>query len=137
MAICQKTALSKGYRYIRTADLYTDPGGDAAVIDQIAAALPSAENVVRSTPTADGISALTSMRATPAGFHADTVTCSRGNIVTLDAVSQPTDTYDLTKRVVAFVPAGARQFSSPRTGSLGATTIVGTIVASSDDVRLH
>src|SRR5690242_5678330 len=56
---CQHTFLAKGSRYTRTADLYTDPGGENTVIDSIAAALPAAEHPVRTGEKSVGRESLT------------------------------------------------------------------------------
>jgi hypothetical protein len=183
---CQKTFLAKGSRYVRTANLFTDPGREDAVIDRIASALPANEHAVRSTRTpvggsslsadlGDGIhlqvlpigagwlaataktdcrtgdqpqptatpdatagtgpvtQLLTELGATPAGFHTDTVACPSGRIITLDAISQPTTTDNLPSRLAAFVPPGARQFSSPSNRVAWRDHNTSTIVASSDD----
>jgi hypothetical protein len=71
--------------------------------------------------------------ATPAGLHADAVNCLSGRIVTLDAISQPTDTANLPGRLVRFMPAGARQFSTTSNRVAWRDQNVSTIVASSDD----
>jgi hypothetical protein len=56
---CEHTSLAKGSRFTRTANLYTDPGGEDAVIDHVAAALPPSEHPVRGAPSPSGISGLT------------------------------------------------------------------------------
>jgi hypothetical protein len=56
---CQHTFLAKGSRFTRTANLYTDPGGENTVIDDVAAALPAGEHPVRGTPSPSGVSGLT------------------------------------------------------------------------------
>ena len=56
---CQHTFLAKGSRYTRTADLYTDPGEENAIIDSIAGALPATEHPVRSSDRAAGRESLT------------------------------------------------------------------------------
>jgi hypothetical protein len=56
---CEHTPLAKGSRFTRTANLYTDPGGEDAVIDHVAAALPPSEHPVRSAPSPSGVSGLT------------------------------------------------------------------------------
>jgi hypothetical protein len=76
---------------------------------------------------------LTELGTAPASFHVDVVACPSGRIVTLDAISQPTRTDKLFDRLVAFLPAGARQFSSTSNRLAWRDQNVSTIVASSDD----
>jgi hypothetical protein len=71
--------------------------------------------------------------ATPAGFHSDAVACSSGRIITLDAISQPTDTANLRARLSRYLPAGARLFGSASNRAAWRMLKVSTIVASSDD----
>jgi len=58
---CERAFLAKGSRFTRTANLYTDPGGENAVIDQVAAALPASDHPVRGAPSPSGISGLTAV----------------------------------------------------------------------------
>jgi hypothetical protein len=76
---------------------------------------------------------LGALDAIPAGFHTDSVACLSGRIVTLDAISQPTDTANLRDRVARLLPPGARQFSSTSNRVAWRDQNVSTIVASSDD----
>lgn len=182
---CQHTPLAKGNRFSRTADLYTAPGAEDALIARIAGALPAADHARRASRTAGGAApltadpgsgvhlvvteidqgwvaaaaqtdcrtgrtragagtppaaasaALTDLFATlgtgVSGWHTDSVACTGGRIVTVDAVSQATATGDLPHRLAGSVPAGARTFTSPsnRLAWLDQTTSV--IVAASDD----
>jgi hypothetical protein len=57
-AACQNTPLAKGSRYVRTADLYTSPGGEDALIGRIAAALPSTEHPARGSRIGAGAAPL-------------------------------------------------------------------------------
>ena len=56
---CEKTLLAMGSRFARSADLYTDPGGENALITRIAAALPEGQHPARSAPVGGGAAGLT------------------------------------------------------------------------------
>src|SRR2546429_1949643 len=56
---CQNTFLARGNRYNRSADLYTDPGAEDALIGRIASALPANEHPQRGTRVGGGGAPLT------------------------------------------------------------------------------
>ena len=56
---CENTFLARGSRYNRSADLYTDPGAEAALIDRIAAHLPADDHPQRVAPTGTSPAPLT------------------------------------------------------------------------------
>lgn len=55
---CQNTPFAKGGRYTRTADLYTNPGGEDTLIGRIAAALPQGEHPQRGNRIGGGAAPL-------------------------------------------------------------------------------
>src|SRR5438067_1406652 len=59
VASCADTPLAKGSRVSRTADLYTDPGQEDALIGRIGTALPAGEHAHREAPTGGGPPPLT------------------------------------------------------------------------------
>jgi hypothetical protein len=117
---CQRTFLAKGSRFTRTANLYTDPGGEDTVIDAIASALPATDHPVRSAPTPAGISALTAdlgdgirLQVLPvgAGWLAATAEtdCRSGSQAQPTATAEPlADTVPVTQllRELGATPAG-------------------------------
>ncbi len=76
---------------------------------------------------------LVALGTTPAGFHTDTVACSAGRIITLDAISQPTTTDKVPRRLAKVVPATARQFTSTSNRLAWRDQNTSMIVAASDD----
>ncbi len=57
-ASCQDTALAKGSRYTRTADLYTTPGAEDALVDRVDAALPAGDHPHRTARVGGGVAPL-------------------------------------------------------------------------------
>ncbi len=76
---------------------------------------------------------LAALGTAPAGWHADAVACPSGRSVTVDAISQPTDTDSLPARFGVLVPVGARRFNSPANRLAWRDNDSSTIVAASDD----
>lgn len=183
-AACQNTPLAKGSRYTRTANLYTDPAGEDALIARIAAALAASEAPRRGTQPGGGAApldadlgagihlhvarigegwvaatAMTDCRAghpgsgatslpadattavdglftrlgTAASWHTDAVGCATGRIVTVNALSRPAAADNLSGRLAAAVPAGARTFTSGSNRLAWRTATTSVIVAASDD----
>jgi hypothetical protein len=56
---CQNTLFAQGSRFTRTADLYTNPGSEGAVVDRISAALPATDRQHRGAPTGGHAAPLT------------------------------------------------------------------------------
>ncbi len=69
LASCANTPLAKGSRVSRTADLYTDPGQEDALIGRIAAALPAEQHARREPPVAGGPPPLTAALGTGLSLH--------------------------------------------------------------------
>ena len=59
--------------------------------------------------------------------------CAAGNLVTLAALSRPTDAGNLADRLEDLVPAGARRFTSPSNRISYRDRGTSVIVAASDD----
>jgi hypothetical protein len=117
---CEHTPLAKGSRFTRTANLYTDPGGEDAVIDHVAAALPAGEHPVRGAPSPSGISSLTAdlgggitlqVMAVGDGWLAATAEtdCRTGGVDPPPAAPQPASLVDPVTQLLAALgtrPAG-------------------------------
>jgi uncharacterized membrane protein len=69
VASCADTPLAKGSRVSRTADLYTDPGQEDALIGRIAGALPPDEHARRGIPIGGGPPPLTADLGTGLQLH--------------------------------------------------------------------
>jgi hypothetical protein len=109
---CKDLFQDKGSFYTRTVDLYTDPGREGALIDQISAAIPAVDHPVRDTASATGEAAsLTadlgngiSLQITPLGagwLSAAALTDCRGG----SAPAPPNSTGADTASIVAFYSA--------------------------------
>jgi hypothetical protein len=94
---------------------------------------PTQTAVDEAPDTGPVIQLLGALGTNPAGFHTEAVACPSGRILTLDAVSQNTNTANLRARLLGFVPTGARQFSSSSNRVAWRSQSISTIVASSDD----
>lgn len=73
---CQKTFLAKGSLFTRTANLYTDPGGENALIGRIAAALPADEHPQRGARLGGGAPPLTADLG--GGIHLQVIQIEQG-----------------------------------------------------------
>ena len=73
---CQNTPLAKGSRYTRTADLYTSPGNEDALIGRIAAALPASDHPQRPSHTGGGAAPLNADPGT--GIHLQVIQIDQG-----------------------------------------------------------
>ncbi|MDI6097368.1 hypothetical protein QLQ12_01970 [Actinoplanes sp. NEAU-A12] len=184
-ADCRLGPLRPGKIFTGKADLYTDPGGEDALITTIERNLPpryaagrgtavagvrplqadigtvtlsvrrlspgwlavtarsrcslgAATEPAAPTGAAPGITAVTQLLAAagtrPAGITEQRLRCTTGDIVTISAVSERTDTGDLTDRLAPALPSTARRFT---TGDANRISYrdgpVSVIVASSDD----
>jgi hypothetical protein len=97
-----------------------------------------AEPVPPAVSTAPDATAVTGLLATlgtrPAGVTEQRLRCRAGDIVTVSAVSEPTGADDLTGRLAAAVPAGARRFAARDANRItyrdGSASVV---IAASDD----
>ena len=69
VASCQDTPLARGIRVSRTADLYTDPGQEDALIGRVAGALPAGEHARRGTPVGGGPPPLTADLGSGVNLH--------------------------------------------------------------------
>jgi hypothetical protein len=119
LTTCQVTPLARGRLVSRTADLYTDPGQEAALIGRIAAALPAADHPSRAATVGSGPPPLTADLGTGLSLRV-----TRLGTGWLEAIAQ-TDCRDTGRTVAPSAPAAPDPTTVRVLAALG-TTAAGT-----------
>ena len=143
-AVCDLGPLRDGGRFTRSADFYTDPGGEAELIDRVAAGLPAGYQPRRGTPAGQAPAPLTATAGTGVTLTVSrispgwVVARARTGCTTGDAPADPTADVatGAVPNLLAALGARAAEARERRLGCPGGLRTVAVVTAPTDAAGL-